>query len=95
MVEPKQTNQNKILKPFWLLLALLTAIIGNGCGGFQAAHSFSPLDFLMPGGFLHIQNTPQTAPVAEETNMLVMLSGSQVGNWTPSWLFPTGDDDER
>jgi hypothetical protein len=49
-----------------LLLALAVILPCAGCGGITASRGVSPLDFLIPGGFL-LQNDPQTSP----TNNLV------------------------
>ena len=47
------------------LIALLPALLlGAGCSGVNASKSVSPLDFLIPGGFMRgiIQNPLPSAP---------------------------------
>jgi hypothetical protein len=50
---------------FSVQLAFVSAVIflGTGCGGINASHSVSPLNFILPG---LMQNKPQdeTAPMA-------------------------------
>jgi hypothetical protein len=55
----------------WQLLACIAvAILGNGCGGINASHSVSPLDFFLPG--YHFLKTP----ASDGTNSTVTLTAA-------------------
>lgn len=54
----------------WLCLPCLGVLLaGSGCGGINASHSVSPLDFLLPG--LHLQNRPEAPLIPAETNSVL------------------------
>jgi hypothetical protein len=61
----------------WLQLTGCAALLffAAGCGGFQAAPSFSPLNLLLPG---LIKNDPQPAkPAVTETNSVTLLANAR------------------
>jgi hypothetical protein len=58
------------MRPNWtfaLAVLLLALLLGAGCSGINASKSVSPLDFLIPGGFMRglIQSPPPSAPANE------------------------------
>ena len=52
-------NLSNIQKPLLLALAAIPLLCA-GCGGISATRSVSPLDFLIPGGFLLQADPPVT-----------------------------------
>jgi hypothetical protein len=71
---PVTPTATKVQRGILLSFSLVAVILGSGCSGINASRSFSPLDFLIPGGLFHMQNAPEKSILPEATNSIVSLA---------------------
>jgi len=62
------------MKTSLIILVVMAAVFGSGCGGLTASKSVSPLDFILPGLMYH--TPPPAPPDPGATNGASLLAGS-------------------
>jgi hypothetical protein len=74
LVPVSQMTKKRAVRVFLLLWVAAVALVGGGCSGINASRSVSPLDFLIPGGFMHMQNSAPAPISPESTNSVAKLA---------------------